>query len=188
MNSPPELLEVREKILKWNYNWRVTIDGGRLEVHNQFADFGQILWGIDGEGLGANQIALCLHFNEGIKSILRFYEDWICSSSSEWMANVLSPGNVLEVVIDEFRAMLKSCDEPCMEKVESLCIARGGEMQKKDCLPVVCKSCQKKITDRWMVEATAAVDESEQTPEGDDMEDEMRDAPDDDEMTGIMLS
>ena len=130
-NSPPELLQVRAKILKWNYNWRVTVSGSKLEVHNQFADFGQILWGVDGEGLNNNQIALCVHFNEEIVSILRFYADWIQKSSSKWTASVLSPGNILEVEIDEFKAILISCDEACMEKVESLCVARDGRNPPK---------------------------------------------------------
>ena len=67
-----------------------------------------------------------------------------------------------------------------------------GEIPRKDCLPVVCESCQKRITEHWWGEAVAAVDETEHTTDVDETEhttdvDETRYSPSDDEMTGILF-
>lgn len=49
-----ELLVVRDKILKWNENYRVTVNGSKIEVHNWLADFNSKWTGIDGETMSMN--------------------------------------------------------------------------------------------------------------------------------------
>ena len=113
---PPELLEVREKILKWNDNYRVTINGSKMEVHNWLADFNSTWIGIDGETMTIHRKILSRNFDIDLNNMLNFYADWIHNRDSEYTAKVLEPGNILEVKPDEVKAALKKCDKGCWEK------------------------------------------------------------------------
>ena len=142
---PAPLLEVREKVLKYNDNYRVTINGSKMEVHNWLADFNSTWIGIDGETMTIQRKILARNFDIEINNILNFYADWIHKSNSEYTANVLEPGNILEVKIDETKATLKNCIEECWEKLNILAKEKGGTVTGEDCKSVLCESCQKII-------------------------------------------
>ena len=142
---PPELLEVREKVLKWNDNYRVTINGSKMEVHNWLADFNSPWTGIDGETMTIHRKILSKNFDIEINNILNFYADWIHKSNSKYTADILEPGNILEVKIDKIKAILKNCNKGCWEKITELAEERNDDVPWKDCKPVMCESCQKLI-------------------------------------------
>ena len=164
-DTPPrELLVVRDKILKWNESYRVSINDSKIEVHNWLADFNSTWKDIDGETMSMNKKVNAYNLDMEINNILNFYADWIHKSNSEYTASVLSPGNILEVKIDEARATIKSCDKGCWEKINkavderSQQLIRSGEEIKhlssgdevvevswKDCKHVMCEPCQKII-------------------------------------------
>ena len=197
MSTPPhpKLLEVREKILKWNDRYRVSITGSKMEVHNHLADFGQILWGVDGEGLSANNISLTLHFNAEINNILNYYAAFIHNNGDVWTADVLAPGNILEVKQDECRAILNNCDRGCWEKVVNFVKEREGEIPWKQLLTVVCPSCKRLIVahpdiqeDKQTEEKDTEEVESEEEQSVEEIEEEDEETHEiaDAEMTGIM--
>ena len=164
-DTPPrELLVVRDKILKWNENYRVTVNGSKIEVHNWLADFNSKWTGVDGETMSMNTKVNAHMFDMEINNILNFYADWIQTSKSEYTAAVLEPGNILEVTIDQVKAPIKKCDKGCWEKInnavddKSQQLIRSGkeikqissgdevvEVSWKDCKQVMCESCQKII-------------------------------------------
>lgn len=141
---PPELLEVREKVLKFNDNYRVTINGSRMEVHNWLADFNSPWTGIDGETMTIHRKVLARNFDIEINNILNFYAEWIQRSNSAYTAKVLGPGNILEVKIDETKATLKSCDKGCWKKLVKI-DAEEEEIFLETCRLEICNDCQKKI-------------------------------------------
>ena len=143
---PPELLEVRGKVLKWNDSYRVTINGSKMEVHNWLADFNSPWIGIDGETMTIQRKIIARTFDIEINNILNFYADWIHKSDSAYTADVLEPGNILEVKMDEVKATLKRCDNGCWEKINVLAIERDGEVPWEDCQPVMCCACKKLIS------------------------------------------
>ena len=153
---PPELLTVREKIMKWNNNYRVTINGSKMEVHNWLADFNSAWKDIDGETMSMNKKVNAYNLDMEINNILNFYADWIQTSESEYTAAVLEPGNILEVTIDQVKAPIKKCDKGCWEKIneevdercQQLLLSEDDvdEVHWKDCKHVMCESCQEIIT------------------------------------------
>ena len=163
-DTPPrELLVVRDKILKWNENYRVTINDSKLEVHNWLADFNSKWTDIDGETMSIDKKTNAYNLDMEINNILNFYADWIQTSKSEYTSAVLKPGNILEVTIDQVKAPIKKCDKECWEKinkeVDERCqqlihskefkqIRSGDEVVEvswTDCKHVMCESCQKTI-------------------------------------------
>lgn len=159
---PRELLVVHDKILKWNENYRVTINGSKLEVHNWIADFNSKLIDIDGEMMSIHKKTIAYNLDIEINNILNFYADWIQTSNSEYTADVLKPGNILEVKIDQVKASIKKCDKGCWEKINKEVDERcqqliqaekfkqdlsGDEVEVSwaDCKHVMCESCQKII-------------------------------------------
>ena len=152
---PKELLEVHDNILKWNENYRVTINGSKIEVHNWLADFNSKWTGVDGETMSMNTKVNAHTLDMEINNILNFYADWIQTSKSEYTAAVLEPGNILEVTIDQVKAPIKKCDKGCWEKINNAVdersqqLIRSGdeivEVSWKDCKQVMCESCQKII-------------------------------------------
>ena len=164
-DTPPrELLVVRDKILKWNESYRVSINDSKIEVHNWLADFNSDWKDIDGETMSMNKKVNAYNLDMEINNILNFYADWIQTSKSEYTAAVLEPGNILEVTIDQVKAPIKKCDKGCWEKINKavderseqlICsgeeikhISSGDEVVEvswKDCKHVMCESCQKII-------------------------------------------
>ena len=161
---PRELLVVRDKILKWNENYRVTINDSKIKVHNWLADFNSKWTDIDGETMSMNKKVNAYNLDMEINNILNFYADWIQTSKSEYTAAVLEPGNILEVTIDQVKAPIKKCDKGCWEKInkevdersqqlilsgeEIKYLSSGDEVVEvswKDCKHVMCESCQKII-------------------------------------------
>ena len=142
---PPELLEVREKVLKWNDSYRVTINGSKMEVHNWLADFNSPWIGIDGETMPIQRKILSRNFDIEINNILNFYADWIHKSNSEYTADVLEPGNILEVKLDEVKAALKKCDKGCWAKITDLAEQKNDEVPWDECISKMCENCQKLI-------------------------------------------
>ena len=164
-DTPPrELLVVRDKILKWNESYRVSINDSKIEVHNWLADFNSAWKDIDGETMSMNKKVNAYNLDMEINNILNFYADWIQTSKSEYTAAVLEPGNILEVTIDQVKAPIKKCDKKCWEKINKavderseqlICsgeeikhLSSGDEVVEvswKDCKHVMCESCQKII-------------------------------------------
>ena len=152
---PKELLEVHDNILKWNENYRVTINDSKIEVHNWLADFNSKWTGVDGETMSMNKKVNAHTLDMEINNILNFYADWIQTSKSEYTAAVLKPGNILEVTIDQVKAPIKKCDKGCWEKINNAVdersqqlISSGEEIVEvswEDCKQVMCESCQKII-------------------------------------------
>lgn len=161
---PRELLVVRDKILKWNESYRVRIYDSKIEVHNWLADFNSAWKDIDGETMSMNKKVNAYNLDMEINYILNFYADWIKTSESEYTADVLEPGNILEVTIDQVKAPIKNCDKGCWEKinkaVDERCqqlinsgedikyISSGDEVVEVswvDYKHVMCESCQKII-------------------------------------------
>ena len=164
-NTPPrELLVVRDKILKWNESYRVSINGSKIEVHNWLADFNSKWIDIDGETMSMNTKVNAHTLDMEINNILNFYADWIQTSKSEYTASVLKPGNILEVTIDQVKAPIKNCKNGCWDKInhavdqrsqqliqqgDQFKMIRSGdevvEVSWNDCKHVLCESCQKII-------------------------------------------
>ena len=161
---PRELCVVRDKILKWNKRYRVSINDSKIEVHHWLADFNSAWKDIDGETMSMNKKVDAYNLDMEINNILNFYADWIQTSESEYTAAVLEPGNILEVTIDQVKAPIKKCDKGCWEKInkevdersqqlilsgeEIKYLSSGDEVVEvswKDCKHVMCESCQKII-------------------------------------------
>ena len=54
MSHPPDLIMVRDKIRKWNDNFRITINDSKIEVHNWLADFNSKWEDVNGETMSMN--------------------------------------------------------------------------------------------------------------------------------------
>ena len=164
MSHPPDLIMVRDKILQWNDNFRITINEYKIEVHNWIADFNSNWKDVNGEIMSINKKVNAYNLDMEINNILNFYADWIQTSKSEYTAAVLKPGNILEVTIDQVKAPIKKCDKGCWEKINNAVdersqqLIRSGkdikqissgdevvEVSWKDCKEVMCESCQKII-------------------------------------------
>ena len=164
MLHPPDLLMVRDKIRKWNDNFRITINDSKIEVHNWLADFNSEWKDVNGEIMSINKKVNAYNLDMEINNILNFYADWIQTSKSEYTASVLKPGNILEVTIDQVKAPIKKCKNDCWDKINHAIdektqqlIQKGDEFKKissgdevvevswEDCKHVLCESCQKII-------------------------------------------
>ena len=142
---PRELLVVRDKILKWNENYRVTINDSKIKVHNWLADFNSKWTDIDGEIMSMNKKVNAYNLDMEINNILNFYADWIQTSKSEYTAAILKPGNILEVTIDQVKAPIKKCDKGCWEKITDLAEQKNDEVPWDECISKMCENCQKLI-------------------------------------------
>ena len=155
MSHPPDLIMVRDKILQWNDNFRITINEYKIEVHNWIADFNSNWKDVNGEIMSMNKKVNAYNLDMEINNILNFYADWIQTSKSEYTAAVLEPGNILEVTIDQVKAPIKKCVKGCWEKINNAVdeksqqlISLGEEIVEvswEDCKQVMCESCQKII-------------------------------------------
>ena len=164
MSHPPDLIMVRDKILQWNDNFRITINEYKIEVHNWIADFNSNWKDVNGEIMSINKKVNAYNLDMEINNILNFYADWIQTSKSEYTASVLKPGNILEVTIDKVKAPIKNCKNGCWDKINHAVdqkaqklIQNGDDFKKissgddvvevawEDCKHVLCDSCQKII-------------------------------------------
>ena len=164
MSSPQDLLMVRDKIRKWNDNFRITINGLQIEVHNWLADFNSKWEDVNGETMSINTKVNAKMLDIEINNILNFYADWIQTSKSEYTAAVLEPGNILEVTIDQVKAPIKNCNKGCWDKINDAVDQRSQQLIQQgdkfkmissgdqvvevswnDCKHVLCESCQKII-------------------------------------------
>ena len=164
MSHPPDLIMVRDKIRKWNDNFRITIYDSKIEVHNWLADFNSKWDDVNGEIMSMNKKVNAYNLDIEINNILNFYADWIQTSKSEYTASVLEPGNILEVTIDQVKAPIKNCKNGCWDKINHAVDQRSRQLIQKgdqfktirsgdevvevswnDCKHVLCESCQKII-------------------------------------------
>tara|TARA_Y100000591_G_scaffold144649_1_gene124290 strand:+ start:3278 stop:3775 length:498 start_codon:yes stop_codon:yes gene_type:complete len=164
MSHPPDLIMVRDKIRKWNDNFRITIYDSKIEVHNWLADFNSKWDDVNGEIMSMNKKVNAYNLDIEINNILNFYADWIQTSKSEYTASVLEPGNILEVTIDQVKAPIKNCKNGCWDKINHAVDQRSQQLIQKgdqfktirsgdvvvevswnDCKHVLCESCQKII-------------------------------------------
>ena len=164
MSHPPDLIMVRDKIRKWNDNFRITINDSKIEVHNWLADFNSKWDDVNGEIMSMNKKVNAYNLDMEINNILNFYADWIQTSKSEYTASVLKPGNILEVTIDQVKAPIKNCKNGCWDKINQAVDERAQQLIQKgdkfktirsgdevvevswnDCKHVLCESCQKII-------------------------------------------
>ncbi len=164
MSHPPDLIMVRDKIRKWNDNFRITIYDSRIEVHNWLADFNSKWDDVNGEIMSINKKVNAYNLDMEINNILNFYANWIQTSKSEYTASVLEPGNILEVTIDQVKAPIKNCKNGCWDKINHAVDQRSQQLIQKgdqfktirsgdevvevswnDCKHVLCESCQKII-------------------------------------------
>jgi len=68
-----------------------------IEVHNNLADYGSILFDIYGQELNPNQILECHNNDITITNILSQSAKLINETETELVAEVLEPGNILKI-------------------------------------------------------------------------------------------
>ena len=129
-----------EKHFKEKYDFEVDRKEDKIIVNNSLADFKSKI-DKDGYRMGPNQQVNSRILDWKINEELCCYETYI-NENTTCEANVLCPGNIIEVNEDERIRKIKECDKNCFKKYMRLIKKyENDEDVNKHLSKTLCKKC-----------------------------------------------